>query len=154
MVSERAALQAILPRSHVLGLDSDENSWAEYPEVMPHVREHKLVAPEGQGAAVLIHYDLVHRGSARLVDKDGALWRPMHKWQFLRTEEPTAPTWDHDAGSFPAQPFDPLDAMTPANLSVWSWLKGQPPPTPTLSGEEAGHLLSARVPADRGWGAC
>ena len=90
----------------------------------------------------------MHRGSARLVDKDGALWRPMHKWQFLRTEEPTAPTWDHDAGSFPAQPFDPLDAMTPANLSVWSWLKGQPPPTPTLSGEEAGHLLADRERGD------
>ena len=155
----------------MLGLDSDENSWADYPEVMPHVREHKLVAPEGQGAAVLIHCkivilldlcavrlanpksitisdDLVHRGSARLVDKDGALWRPMHKWQFLRTEEPTAPTWDHDADSFPAQPFDPLDDMTPANMSVWSWLKGQPPPTPALSGEEAGHLLADRERGD------
>ena len=43
----------------MLGLDSDENSWADYAEVMPHVREHKLVAPEGQGAAVLIHCKIV-----------------------------------------------------------------------------------------------
>ena len=63
LVSERGGLQAILPRSHVLGLDSDENSWADYPDVMSHVREHKLVAPEGQGAAVLIHYV---RAAARL----------------------------------------------------------------------------------------
>lgn len=44
-----------------------------------------LVVPAG--AVVLIHYDLLHRGSARLADD--APWRPMFKWQFLRVREPS-----------------------------------------------------------------
>lgn len=69
---------AVLPGSHVLGLDQGEG-WSDFETTQPIVQELKLVAPEGKGQAVLIHYDLVHRGTARLVDRDGALWRPMHK---------------------------------------------------------------------------
>ena len=83
--------------------------------------------------------DLVHRGSARLVDKNGALWRPMHKWQFLRTTEPIAPTWNHNPATCPS--FDPHDTMTPIYESVWSWLCGLPPPArPTLAAWNTAHV--------------
>jgi hypothetical protein len=79
---------AILPRSHVLGADPGE-SWHEAPtDIAGYMQELKLVAPEGQGRAVLIHYDIVHRGTARLVGEHEALWRPMLKFQFQRTVAP------------------------------------------------------------------
>jgi hypothetical protein len=45
---------AVLPRSHVLGLDDGE-AWSNFEVTMPSVHEHKLAVPEGKGAAVLIH---------------------------------------------------------------------------------------------------
>jgi hypothetical protein len=140
---------SILPRSQILGLDKDE-TWPDFEQTMPCVYEHKLVVPEGKGAAVLIHYDLVHRGSARLVDKDGALWRPMHKWQFLRTQEPTAPTWDHDPNFAPS--FGDDDILAPVYKSVWSWLCGAAPPVPKTSPAQKQHdveMLAGCVQTDR-----
>lgn len=93
--------------------------------------------------------DLVHRGSARLVDKHGALWRPMHKWQFLRTTEPTSPTWNHNPETAPR--FDPQDTMTPIYESVWSWLCGSAPPMPTMPAVKSaqfGYIHSDREAGD------
>jgi hypothetical protein len=52
---------AILPRSHVLGLDKEE-AWSNFGVTMPVVQEHKLAVPEGKGAAVLIHCEQHGRG--------------------------------------------------------------------------------------------
>jgi hypothetical protein len=80
------------------------------------------------GTVVLIHYDIVHKGTANRT-KDSN--RFMFKFQFNRLEEPTQPTWNHD----PANAlYDATDAglLQPIVKHVWNWLIGRMIPTQQL----------------------
>ncbi|MBT3265516.1 HEAT repeat domain-containing protein [Candidatus Poribacteria bacterium] len=77
------------------------------------------------GSVCIVHYDSWHRATANLGDTP----RYMHKWLFIRTEEPQRPSWDHAPGFTPdvARPdvsrWDDPDSGRHADLwrSVWNW---------------------------------
>ena len=74
----------------------------------------------------MIHYDMLHRGTGRLLEEcPEAPWRPMFKFQFMRTEEPTGPT--HDYSGTPATPSWPSSPLAPAWQATWEWLHGARP---------------------------
>ncbi|CAF3458798.1 unnamed protein product [Rotaria sp. Silwood1] len=72
------------------------------------------------GTVVLIHYDIVHKGTANRT-KDS--YRFMFKFQFNRLEEPTKPTWNHDPTN---AVYDAADAglLQPILKHVWNWMMG------------------------------
>ncbi len=78
------------------------------------------------GSVCIVHYDSWHRATANLGDTP----RYMHKWLFIRTEEPKAPSWDHVEGFAPDIARDgDLRSRHHADLwaSVWNWHCGAPP---------------------------
>jgi hypothetical protein len=72
------------------------------------------------GTVVLIHYDIVHRGTANRTNNSH---RFMFKFQFNRLEEPTKPTWNHDLTN---AAYDAADAglLQPIVKHVWNWMMG------------------------------
>ena len=76
------------------------------------------------GTVILIHYDLVHRGSANISSNSH---RFMFKFQFNRLDEPTKPTWNHDPAN---ANYDAADAglLQPVVKHVWNWLLGNDKP--------------------------
>ena len=83
--------------------DQDDWSGVQHPaETSPALAEHRLVLPHGAGGGsgggggaklVLVHEDLVHRATAKL--ESDSPWRPLFKFTFTRTCQPSAPSWDH-----------------------------------------------------------
>ncbi|CAF3646948.1 unnamed protein product [Rotaria sp. Silwood1] len=73
------------------------------------------------GTVVLIHYDIVHRGTANRTNDSH---RFMFKFQFNRLEEPTQPTWNHDPTN---AYYDAADAglLQPIVKHVWNWMIGR-----------------------------
>lgn len=74
------------------------------------------------GTFALIHYDLWHRGGANLsTDRT----RSMLKFQFVRMERPTTPTWNHTGSD-----WVPMNGDGPPNQHEsiwqhqWQWLGG------------------------------
>ena len=55
--------------------------------------------------AVLLHFDMFHRGTKRLEHDAGHPHRPMIKFQFFRTSEPLEPSWHCPDGLLDAEPF-------------------------------------------------
>ena len=72
------------------------------------------------GTVVLIHYDIVHKGTANQT-KDSP--RFMFKFQFNRLEEPTKPTWNHDPTNANYDAVD-ADLLQPIVKHVWNWMLG------------------------------
>ncbi|CAF0921754.1 unnamed protein product [Rotaria sordida] len=72
------------------------------------------------GTVVLIHYDIVHRGTA---NTSSSSYRFMFKFQFNRMEEPTKPTWNHDPANVS---YDATDAglLQPVVKHIWNWMLG------------------------------
>jgi hypothetical protein len=72
------------------------------------------------GTVVLIHYDIVHRGTANISNSS---YRFMFKFQFNRLEEPTKPTWNHDPIN---AIYDARDAglLQPVVKHIWNWMLG------------------------------
>ncbi|MBW7458753.1 HEAT repeat domain-containing protein, partial [Paenibacillus sepulcri] len=75
------------------------------------------------GTFALIHYDIWHRSNANMMGQQ----RYMLKFEFMRTEAPTAPTWDcadtewHAPAEFDI-PMDRHDLLWENN---WNWLAGK-----------------------------
>ncbi|KAI9011578.1 hypothetical protein DFJ74DRAFT_734670 [Hyaloraphidium curvatum] len=95
----------------------------------------RLTLPEA-GAFVIVHHDIVHRGTRQAPGCDKL--RFMAKFTFLRTSEPCAPSWAHSDG------FEPDFSGMPAPFAAaarrtWSWLLGQPVAAP---GEDIASLAS------------
>ena len=85
------------------------------------------------GDVLLVHFDLWHRVSDNVSDRD----RYMMKFLFQRAEEPTAPSWasrfepDFDALTDRLKPDHPSDALLHHPLAwefMWRWLRGASPP--------------------------
>ena len=72
------------------------------------------------GTVVLIHYDIVHKGTANQTTNSP---RFMFKFQFNRLEEPTRPTWNHDSTN---AIYDAADAglLQPIVKHIWNWMLG------------------------------
>ena len=115
--------------------------------------------PVPAGSVVLAHYDLMHRGVRQHPDFEGR--RYMYKFYFLRTREPTRPTWENRSDR-PTGPF-PFPSTRPIVERSWAWLRGttlEPATQPSLRNEalanapaedtrmEAAYALGARAAAD------
>ena len=127
---------AIIPSSHLLSIDNEDWNPIVDPEgdqdaprpteLSPGLRELKLTSPVGVPRAIMIHYDMLHRGTGRLLEEClEAPWRPMFKFQFMRTEEPTHPT--HDFSPKPPAPRWPASPLAPAWQATWEWMHGAQP---------------------------
>ena len=140
---------AILPGGQYLNTDPEK--WGQVAESMGAalgLSEFKVTTPLAQGTAILIHFHMFHRGSARTVDAaesplvatdgvDTPPLRPMVKFQFYSISEPTEPNWDAGAlgehGS--AADWGALDGVhgsfsdSPQVTAVWEdilcWMRGE-----------------------------
>ena len=73
------------------------------------------------GSVVIADFDLAHAGTPNNSNRG----RYMVKFVALRTEDPIAPTWDHQEPKW----HTPADLSTPHDLpvawtSLWNWLRG------------------------------
>lgn len=82
------------------------------------------------GDVLLVHFDMWHRVSDNVSDRD----RYMMKFLFSRTEEPTAPSWasrvapDFDALTDRLKSDHPSEQHPLAWEFMWRWLRGESPP--------------------------
>lgn len=98
------------------------------------------------GTCILVHFDTVHGGSFNAADRT----RHMAKFVFVRTEEPSAPTWDCREADWRT----PVDHEAPGEAEVvwrrhWDWLCGRTPQEG--NGEESAaipELMAAMEGAD------
>lgn len=72
------------------------------------------------GTVLIIHYDIVHRGTANISEKS----RLMFKFQFNRLEEPTKPSWDCKSTEW-KMPKGGNKTIEPITKHVWNWLCGK-----------------------------
>lgn len=77
-----------------------------------------LEGPEGTFA--LIHYDLWHRGGANLSQKT----RAMMKFQFVRMDAPSGPTWNNQQADWTPVEDAPVD-HNEIWESQWRWHRGE-----------------------------
>jgi hypothetical protein len=103
--------------------------------VMPgtHLYENRLFESDGselealangrEGTFALIHYDIWHRSTPNVLDKP----RYMLKFEFMRTEAPTAPSWDNQETlwSNPASLNTPIAQQELIWQETWNWLSGK-----------------------------
>ena len=126
---------AVIPSSHLLSIDHENWKPIVDPEgdpdkpvptaLSPGLTEYKVISPPNRPRAIMIHYDMLHRGTGRLVEESpDAPWRAMFKFQFMRTQEPCAPSHNSSGDAVPTWPDSPL---APAWQSQWEWLHGAPP---------------------------
>jgi hypothetical protein len=91
--------------------------------------EFKLTTPLRQGTAVLLHFDMFHRGTKRLEEDSGHPHRPMIKFQFFRTSEPTAPSWDCPGGQLVEETPFAFTGAPQYKQAIWEeiyrWMGGQ-----------------------------
>ena len=88
----------------------------ENKALSPELEDTDICFPPGQGSAYLIHFDMLHKGTARLLEDLGHPSRQMFKFQFFRVSSPapSTPSWDHSgaadpkAGAFAATGACPL----------------------------------------------
>jgi hypothetical protein len=75
------------------------------------------------GTFVLVHYDIWHRANPNVSDRD----RYMLKFQFVRTQVPTAPSWDNQVKEWirPRTFSQPILEHDVIWRDTWNWLTGQ-----------------------------
>lgn len=75
------------------------------------------------GTFVLIHYDIWHRSTANLAGRE----RFMLKFEFMRTQAPTSPSWDNREPEWtpPASIEPPLYPHEAMWRDAWYWLSGR-----------------------------
>ncbi|TVY11202.1 HEAT repeat domain-containing protein [Paenibacillus cremeus] len=85
--------------------------------------EYEAVASGKEGTFALIHYDIWHRSTPNMVGQ----MRYMLKFEFMRTQAPTAPSWDCVEREW-KQPASYSANMTEHEemwKDTWNWLSGQ-----------------------------
>ncbi|GAA3408246.1 HEAT repeat domain-containing protein [Paenibacillus hodogayensis] len=83
----------------------------------------EATAAGGAGTFALIHYDIWHRSTANVAGRE----RFMLKFEFMRTQAPTAPSWDNREPSWRTpdgigETVYPHEAMW---KDTWNWLCGR-----------------------------
>ena len=142
---------AIIPTGHMLSIGDGpkihSENWAPIadggPEALsPGCTEYKVVSPPHRPKAMLMHYDMLHRGTGRQVEEDeeAAPWRAMFKFQYTRCAEPSSPSWnfsegddDSLAGSWPDSPLQPAWQGTLLIIRRRRRQLHSPPPPPPAS---------------------
>eukprot|EP01052_Picozoa_sp_SAG31_P033535 SAG31_NODE_3806_length_3866_cov_1.907619_1_plen_451_part_00 len=151
----------ILPGGQYFSTDSDKQALvAQSMGAALGLSEFKVTTPLAQGTAIMIHFHMHHRGSKRLVDperieswadskKREAPFRPMVKFQFYSTSEPTSANWDSGPLGVPGAQAD-WGALSGVHgdfraarqvTAVWDdvlgWLRGDKlisaPPSPDIT---------------------
>ncbi len=94
-----------------------------------------------KGSVVLVHYDLLHRGSRKLPDSPD---RFMFKFHFARTHEPAGPAWKNTMDSPPLE--GTKGELQPVIQQIWDWSKGKVKPVDMTSHTDniAQSLFSGR----------
>jgi hypothetical protein len=87
------------------------------------------------GTFALIHYDIWHRSTANVAGQD----RYMLKFEFMRTQAPTAPSWDNKDKEWmaPASFTAPIHQHELLWKETWNWLSGHVGSIANKSVEEA-----------------
>lgn len=86
------------------------------------------------GTFVLIHFDIWHRSTANLLGRE----RFMLKFEFMRTEAPTEPSWDNretEWAYLPAMGAQSPHAHQAMWRDAWYWLSGRAEDVATAGGE-------------------
>jgi len=74
------------------------------------------------GSFALIHYDLWHKGTGNISQRN----RSMMKFQFIRMDAPTAPTWNNQQETWKAMNGDgPPTSHEPIWQHQWDWFSGK-----------------------------
>lgn len=85
------------------------------------------------GTFALIHYDIWHRSTPNLLGQP----RFMLKFEFMRTQFPTAPSWDNKVSSW-QEIADGSELNSQIGEEVWNWMSGRTAATAnTASGDAA-----------------
>ncbi|WP_219837825.1 HEAT repeat domain-containing protein [Paenibacillus sp. R14(2021)] len=92
--------------------------------------EEEATASGEAGTFALIHYDIWHRSTPNLLGNP----RFMLKFEFMRTQAPTAPSWDNKEPELSAEL-----AADPIVQEVWNWMSGR---TAALAGSKPGDADS------------
>ncbi|MDF2723791.1 MAG: phytanoyl-CoA dioxygenase [Paenibacillus sp.] len=100
----------------------------------------EVVAAGKAGTFILIHYDIWHRSTANLLGRE----RFMLKFEFMRTQEPTAPSWENSEAewSTPAEIGSPLYRNEAMWRDAWYWLSGRKEAEVVSSGEDAAEVAA------------
>ncbi|MCU6712059.1 HEAT repeat domain-containing protein [Paenibacillus sp. J5C_2022] len=85
--------------------------------------EEELTANGEAGTFVLIHFDIWHRSTSNMTSQP----RYMLKFEFMRTEAPSEPSWDYKESKWriPATPV--ANRVQPVAMweDTWNWLRGE-----------------------------
>lgn len=73
------------------------------------------------GTFALIHYDIWHRSTPNLLGSP----RFMLKFEFMRTQAPTSPSWDNRAADFHDVAGSEGGVHAPIAEEVWRWMSGR-----------------------------
>jgi len=113
---------------------------SSYTHGLPTNTEERGIMVDGKaGTFALIQYDLWHRGSANLSGLD----RAMLKFQFVRMEAPTAPSWNHGGGDWPGyEGQNPEERHDVIWRHMWNWLKGEQAAPVSASQETIDSLIA------------
>lgn len=95
--------------------------------------ELKLCGPAGTVA--LVNFDVWHRATANTSQSE----RYMLKFQFLRMQEPQAPTWNNQIEAW--QPIDG-DKHSPLSSDIWHWLRGEKNTAPEIDSDLTDRLAT------------
>ncbi|MCJ8010428.1 HEAT repeat domain-containing protein [Paenibacillus sp. KQZ6P-2] len=85
-------------------------------------KEEALASGEA-GTFALIHYDIWHRSTPNMLGKE----RYMLKFEFMRTQAPTNPTWNQkdEVWKLPEQIKSPFRQQDTMWEETWNWLSGK-----------------------------
>ncbi|AZN42150.1 HEAT repeat domain-containing protein [Paenibacillus albus] len=89
------------------------------------------------GTFALIHYDIWHRSTPNLLGQP----RFMLKFEFMRTQFPTAPTWDNKASSW-QEVADGSELNSEIAEDVWNWLSGHTAATANTQQGDAAEIAA------------
>ncbi|AFC28007.1 phytanoyl-CoA dioxygenase [Paenibacillus mucilaginosus 3016] len=83
----------------------------------------EALASGGAGTFALIHYDIWHRSTANILGQE----RYMLKFEFMRTQAPSAPSWDHREAGWkrPAAFSTEIHEHDLLWEETWNWLCGR-----------------------------
>lgn len=104
------------------------------------------------GTFALIHYDLWHRGTSNVSNRN----RTMMKFQFVRMDEPTAPAWNNEASEWTSMNGNgPLLSQENLWRQQWQWHRGERTPGQMEKGAAHGDvsywvkILQSQNPQER-----
>lgn len=106
------------------GISDSDPAKSTEPEV-------KLCGPAGTVA--LVNFDVWHRATANTSQNE----RLMLKFQFLRMEEPQAPSWNNQVADWQPVSGNAHDLLS---SDIWQWLRGNANPPSSRDGAMADRL--------------